>query len=155
MRHPSEQASLRHSLIHRGGRGSQALSSKSRKVPPASIGWNFDCKCGLTRAHKPLDMSQLGICGRWSESTIEASRYQPLIADFLRGSTTFSVMHPYVPNPFPYVAAGGFAGGLEPAMPSAQSRTAAPGLMKESAPIGSSCETARRGRYRSNRAWRR
>jgi len=41
-RHPSEQASLCHSSIHRVGHGWQALSSKSRKVPPASIRWNFD-----------------------------------------------------------------------------------------------------------------
>jgi len=38
-----------------------------------------------------MDMSQLEICGRWSEATIEASRYQALIAAFQNVSTTFTL----------------------------------------------------------------
>ena len=54
---------------------------------------------------------QLARWRRRSESTIEVSRYQPLIPYFPRDSNTFSLMHPYVLNPFPYVSAGAFAGG--------------------------------------------
>jgi hypothetical protein len=69
------------------------------------------CFCEASLSYGASANESVGNGGRGSESTIEASRYQALIAAFQNVSTTFKLCTAYVPNPFPYVAAGGFAGG--------------------------------------------
>ena len=53
--------------------------------------WNFHWKPGSKAHPKLVLMNQLGMAGGGSEATIEASRYQALIAAFQNVSTTFTL----------------------------------------------------------------